>query len=170
MFDIMILIKIIGVFCGVLLIYFLGGWVVEIIYYMGGGYGYGGEEVKKGYKIEVVVVDNMVVVEEGFFLEEFLVVVDVDKGVKVFGKCKVCYKLDDGVNGIGLYLFNVVNCVVGLVDGFVYFGVMVVVVEIWILENLDGFLISLKGFVSGIKMSFFGLKKLVDCVNLIVYL
>ena len=170
MFDTMTLTKITGAICGALLIYLLGGWAAETIYHMGGGHGHGGEEAKKGYKIEVAAADSTAVVEEGPSLEELLAVADVDKGAKVFGKCKACHKLDDGANGTGPHLFNVVNRAVGSADGFAYSGAMVAVAETWTPENLDGFLTSPKGFAPGTKMSFSGLKKPADRANLIAYL
>lgn len=170
MFDTMTLTKITGAFCGALLIYLLGGWAAETIYHMGGGHGAHGEEAKKGYVIEVAVADTSGVVEEGPSLEELLATADVSKGAKVFGKCKACHKLDDGANGTGPHLFNIVDRAVSSVDGFAYSGALVAVAETWNAENLDGFLASPKGFAPGTKMGFSGLKKPADRANLIAYL
>lgn len=170
MFDTMTLTKITGAFCGALLIYLLGGWAAETIYHMGGGHGGHGEEAKKGYVIEVAEAGATQEVEEGPSLEELLAVADVDKGAKVFGKCKACHKLEDGANGTGPHLANVVDRAVSSVDGFAYSGALVAVADTWSAENLDGFLASPKNFAPGTKMSFSGLKKPADRANLIAYL
>lgn len=165
MFDIMMMIKVLGGFCGVFLVFLLGGWVVEMIYYSEGGYG----DYVSGYVIEVEIVD-VGLVEVGLIFVEVFVIVDVGVGECVFCKCLVCYKLEDGVNGIGLYLWDIVDCEVVVVDGFVYLGLLVVVVQVWDVEMLNVFLEVLKVYVFGIVMNFNGLLKVEDCVNLIVYL
>ncbi|WP_370231144.1 cytochrome c family protein [Cognatishimia sp.] len=170
MFDTMTFTKITGAFCGALLIYLLGGWAAETIYHAGGGHGAHGEEAKKGYKIEVAMAETSGEVEEGPSLEELLAVADVDKGAKVFGKCKACHKLEDGANGTGPHLANLIDRAVGSVDGYAYSGALVAVAETWSNENLDGFLESPKKFAPGTKMSFSGLKKPADRANLIAYL
>ena len=50
MFDTMTFTKIIGGFCGALLVFLLGSWVAEILYHGGGGHG---EKHAEGYAIEV---------------------------------------------------------------------------------------------------------------------
>lgn len=170
MFDTMTLTKVAGAFCGALLIYLLGAWAAEEIYHTGGGHGAYGEEAKKGYMIEVPEAGAPAEVEEGPSLEELLAVADVDKGAKVFAKCKACHKLEDGGNGTGPHLFNVVDRAVGSVDGFAYSGALVAVAQTWTAENLDGFFENPKKFAPGTKMTFTGLKKPADRANLIAYL
>jgi len=169
MFDTMTMTKVVGAFCGALLIYMLGGWAAEALYHSGGGHGHG-EEAKKGYMIEVVESAPSGEVEEGPSLEELLAVADVDKGSKVFGKCKACHKLEDGANGTGPHLYNIVDRAVSAADGFAYSGALVAVAETWDAASLDAFLESPKKFAPGTKMSFSGLKKPADRANLIAYL
>jgi cytochrome c len=169
MFDTMTLTKITGAFCGALLIYLLGGWAAETIYHMGGGHGYEGEEAKKGYKIEVAAVGETVEVEEGPSFAELLAVADVDKGAKVFGKCKACHKLEDGANGTGPSLYNVVGRAAESVAGYSYSGALTAVVDVWSPEHLDGFLTDTTKYTPGTKMNF-KLRKAEDRANLIAYL
>ncbi len=168
MFDTMTMTKVLGAFCGALLIFLLGGWVAETLYHTGGGHG--DEEHAKGYVIEVAAADTGAAAEEGPSLEELLATADVAKGKKVFGKCKACHKLEDGANGTGPHLANIVDRAVSSADGFAYSGALVAVAETWSAENLDGFLKSPKGFAPGTKMGFSGLKKPADRANLIAYL
>ncbi|SHH26307.1 c-type cytochrome [Cognatishimia maritima] len=170
MFDTMTMTKVLGAFCGALLVFLLGAWAAESLYHTGGGHGAHGEEAKQGYAIEVEVASAGGEVEEGPSLEELLASADIGKGEKVFGKCKACHKLEDGANGTGPHLFNVVDRAVGAEDGYAYSGSLVAVAETWSAENLDGFLASPKGFAPGTKMGFGGLKKAEDRANLIAYL
>ena len=170
MFDTMTMTKILGAFCGALLVYLLGAWAAETLYHTGGGHGGEGEHAKQGYVIEIETADAGEAVEEGPSLEELLASADLGKGAKVFGKCKACHKLEDGANATGPHLFGIVDRAVGAADGFGYSGALVAVADVWTAENLDGFLESPKGFGPGTKMGFSGLKKPADRANLIAYL
>lgn len=173
MFDTMTLTKITAAFCGALLIFLLGGWLAESIYHVGhddhGGHG-DDHGPKQAYAIDVPESGAGAVVEEGPSLEELLAVADASKGERVFGKCKACHKIEDGANGTGPHLYNVVDRAVGSVDGYGYSGALVAVAEIWDAEALDGFLLSPKKYAPGTKMGFAGLPKAEDRANLIAYL
>ena len=137
--DTMTATKMVGGFCGALLIYLLGNWAAEELYHVGGGHG---GDYAAGYEIEVaeaeVEVDEME--DEGPLFAELYLAADADKGAKVFGKCKACHKLEDGANGTGPHLYAVVDRAVGSVEGYGYSGALVAVAETWSPENLDGFL------------------------------
>ncbi len=167
MFDTMTITKVLGAFCGALLVYLLGAWVAETLYHTGGGHG---DHAKAGYAIEVEVASADTAVEEGPSLQELLASADLAKGAKVFGKCKACHKLEDGANATGPHLFGIVDRNVSAADGFGYSGALIAVADVWTAENLDGFLASPKGFAPGTKMGFSGLKKPNDRANLIAYL
>lgn len=174
MFDMMIVIKVVGVFIGVLLFLMLMKWVVLGIFYVGVlGYGVEGEGYVQVYMILVLeIVEVGVFVDEGLDFVIVMVLVDVVVGEKVFVKCKVCYKLD-GLDGVGLYLNGVVGCLVVSIGGFSYLdGMKVYVVDVfdWMFEVFEYFLLNFKVVVFGIKMIFNGLFKVEECVNLIVYL
>ncbi len=170
MFDTMTMTKVVGALCGALLVFLLGGWAAETLYHTGPK-GHGDDHAQQGYVIEVEGGDTAAAeVEEGPSLEELLAAADVDKGAKVFSKCKACHKLDDGANGTGPHLYGVVDRAVASVDGFAYSGKLIAVADTWSNENLDGFLANPKGFAPGTKMSFSGLKKATDRANLIAYL
>ena len=54
MFDTMTLTKIVGGFCGMLLVFLMGNWVAETVYHVGAdGHGDGHGEVKQAYTIPV---------------------------------------------------------------------------------------------------------------------
>lgn len=167
MFDTMTMTKILGALCGTFLVFLLGNWAAESLYHVGGG-GHGDDHAM-AYVIETDDGGAEVEVEEVDFAA-ILAAADADKGAKVFGKCKACHKLDDGANGTGPHLFNVVGRDIGSVDGYGYSGVLAELPGGWTAEALDGFLENPKSYASGTKMSFSGLKKIQDRANLIAYL
>lgn len=167
MFDTMTLTKILGAFCGSLLIFLLGSWAAEELFHTGHGHGDG--EHLAGYVIEVEGADEVEEVEEVDFAE-LMVVADAAKGEKVFGKCRACHKLEDGANGTGPHLFNTVNRDKGSIEGFGYSSTLASMEGVWGYDELNAFLLNPKGYVQGTKMSFSGLKKDTDRANLIAYL
>lgn len=172
MFDTMTLTKVVGGFCGALLIFLLGGWAAETIYHTGGGHGgHGDAHASTGYAIDTGEGDHgdeEEVAEVPF--AEYFAAADVAKGEKTFGKCRSCHSLEDGKNGLGPSLFGLVDRAAGSVDGFGYSGNLVAVVDTWSAENLNGFLAEPKKFAPGTAMNFNGLSKPQDRANLIAYL
>lgn len=170
MFDTMTLTKIVGGFCGALLIFTLGNLAADMLYSTGGGHG---DDHHQAYVIETDDGEDHgdAAAEEGPSLEELLAAADLGKGAKVFGKCKACHKLEDGQNATGPYLYGVVGRDVGGAAGYSsYSGSLSAVADVWTAENLDGFLENPKGFAPGTGMGFSGLKKPADRANLIAYL
>ena len=84
MLDTMTLTKIVGGFCGSLLVFLMGSWIAEMLYH--GGHGHGQDHVS-GYAIEVEVVE-IEQSEDEIDFDELLAAADIGKGAKVFGKCK----------------------------------------------------------------------------------
>lgn len=169
-----------GVF-GAFLIFLLVNWGAESLYHVGGagGHGHGdeahgddhGKTAARGWTIEVAHSDaDAGAAEEGPSLEELLASADLGKGEKVFAKCKACHKLEDGVNGTGPHLFDVVDRAIGGVDGYAYSAVLADNGGAWTVADLDAFLKKPKDYAPGTKMSFNGLKKPADRANLIAYL
>ena len=91
MLDTMTFTKIIGSFCGALLIYLLGNWAAEGFYHVG-SHGHG-EKHAYGYAIEVEEEEEIVdEPEDEIDFAALMEVADLDKGMKVWGKCKACHK------------------------------------------------------------------------------
>lgn len=168
MLDTMTLTKAVGAFCGALLVFLLGNWAAESLYHVGAG-GHG-DHAKQAYVIDTGADDSAGEVEEGPDFATLLAEADVAKGAKVFGKCKACHKLDDGANGTGPHLYQIVDRAVSSADGFAYSGALVAVADTWTIDALNGFVENPKKFAPGTKMSFSGLKKDTDRANLIAYL
>ena len=166
--DTMTFTKIIGGFCGALLIFLLGNWAAETLYHVGpSGHG---EQPAAGYEIAVDIEEEDAGEEEEVDFAALVAAADPAKGEKVFGKCKACHKLEDGANGTGPHLFGVVDRAVGSVAGYGYSGALVAVADVWDADHLNGFLANPKSYAPGTKMGFAGLKNVADRANLVAYL
>ncbi|MCT8331437.1 c-type cytochrome [Albidovulum sediminis] len=169
MFDTMTVTKAGGALCGALLIFLLGKWAAESLYHTG-PVAHGDEEVAQAYTIDTGASEGgEEAAAEGPSFEELFASADAAAGEKVFGKCKACHKID-GSNGTGPHLDGVVGRAVAGVEGFGYSDGMVAHGGNWEPAVLDAFLANPKQAVPGTKMSFAGLPKPEDRVNLIAYL
>lgn len=167
MLDTMTFTKILGGFCGALLIFLLGKWVAEEIYAMGGGHG---DDHGPAYVIDTGDSGQETAeVEEGPSFAELYASADIAAGEKVFGKCKACHAVD-GTDKTGPHLDGVVGRAADAVAGFGYSGALSAVVSEWTPEELNAFLENPKGYTPGTSMGFAGLKKIEDRVNVIAYL
>ncbi|KMK66769.1 cytochrome c family protein [Puniceibacterium sp. IMCC21224] len=166
MLDTMTMTKVLGGFCGALLIFLLGKWGAETIYHVGGGHG----DHTQAYVIDTGSDDAASGDAPEVDFDTLLASADVAKGEKVFGKCRACHKLEDGANATGPYLYGVVGRAVDTAAGYTYSGALEKVVDTWTPENLSHFLESPRGFAPGTAMSFNGLPKAEDRANLIAYL
>ena len=101
---------------------------------------------------------------------ELLAAADAEAGKKVFRKCKACHKLEEGKNAVGPSLFGIVGRDIGSGARFNYSDAMKGVEGDWTLANLDAFLAKPKAFAPGNKMSFPGLKKAQDRIDVITFL
>ncbi|GAW33140.1 cytochrome c-552 [Roseovarius sp. A-2] len=168
MFDTMTLTKTAGAFCGALLIFLLGNWAAESIYSMGGGHG---EDHAQGYVVDTGEDDAAgEVADEAPDMAAIFASADASKGERVFNKCKACHVLEDGANGVGPSLYDVVGRDVGAVDGFGYSGALSEAADVWTAENLYAFLENPAGYAPGTSMGFAGLGKSEDRANVIAYL
>src|SRR6056297_482846 len=168
MFDTMTLTKTAGAFCGALLIFMLGNWAAESIYSMGGGHG---EDHAQGYVIDTGEDEAAEeVADEAPDMAAIFASADASKGERVFNKCKACHVLEDGANGVGPHLYDVVGRDVGAVDGFGYSGALSEVADVWTAEELYAFLENPAGYAPGTSMGFAGLGKSEDRANVIAYM
>lgn len=103
-----------------------------------------------------------------------LPVADVKAGEAVFAKCKSCHTIEaGGPNGTGPNLHGVLGRVSGTHAGFAYSAAMVEhgkTIGAWTFEELSEFVAAPQKHTPGTKMTFVGLKKPEDRINLIAYL
>lgn len=115
--------------------------------------------------------DAVAVVDEGPSLADLLAVASLDKGVKVFKKCKACHTTDNGGKSlVGPNLWDVVGRAKAGASGFSYSNAMKTAGGEWTYEDLDGFLKKPSSFMPKTKMTFAGLKKSADRAAVIVLL
>ena len=169
MFDTMTLTKATGAVCGSLLVYLFASWAADALYSTSPA-SHGGEEVAQAYTIDTGAEAPAEAAEEGPTFAEVFAAADPAAGEKVFGKCKACHKVD-GTDGTGPHLNGVLDREIASVAGFAYSTSMAEHAGThWSPEVLDTFLKSPKAFAANTKMSFAGLPKQDERVNLIAYL
>lgn len=95
---------------------------------------------------------------------------DAAAGEDVFKKCKSCHHLEQGENGVGPYLWGIVNRQIGGASGYGTYSGALPADQTWTPENLYAFLEAPKKWAKGTSMGFNGLKKSEDRANLIAYL
>lgn len=170
MFDTMTLTKIVGGFCGMLLVFLLGNFAAKSIYHNDGNDH--GEGHHQAYTIDTGDEDHGgdEVAEEAPDFGVVFASADAAEGEGLFKACKSCHKLEHGANGTGPYLYGIVGRQVDAVEGFKYSGALEKVTDVWTPENLNGFLENPKGYAPGTRMSYRGMPKIEDRANLIAYL
>ncbi len=168
MFDTMTFTKILGGFAGAFLVFLLGKFVAEELYHVEVA-GHDGEVVQ-GYLIDTGADENAEAEPEGPAFEEVFAMADAGRGERVFNQCRACHALEDGANGAGPYLYNVVGRDVGVAQGYAYSGALSEAADVWTPENLNGFLENPQGYAPGTSMGYSGLKDVEDRANLIAYL
>ena len=96
---------------------------------------------------------------------------DLGAGEKLSKKCSACHVFDaGGKNKVGPALWNVVNRPLGASEGYAYSDALAGFGGAWDYAALNAFLAKPKGYISGTKMNFAGLKKPQDRANLIAWM
>jgi cytochrome c len=99
---------------------------------------------------------------------------DVKAGEAVFAKCKSCHTVENGgANGTGPNLWGVIGHKPGAHPGFAYSPAMAEFggkQPVWDYEHVSEFVKAPQKYIAGTKMTFVGIKKPEDRVNLIAYL
>lgn len=99
--------------------------------------------------------------------------VSLDKGERIFMRCKACHTVEQGKNRIGPSLYGVVGRPVASESGYNYSDAMKAYGEggaKWTAERLSTFLENPRKVVPGTKMAFAGLPQEEDRADLICYL
>lgn len=97
-------------------------------------------------------------------------VADLKKGRRVFAKCRSCHVLNGSIHGVGPNLDGVFTRGIGEAEGFRFSKAAQAAEFKWTPEKLDEWLQAPRTFLPGTTMSFAGLKKEEDRINLIAYI
>ena len=99
---------------------------------------------------------------------------DIGAGERVVRVCTSCHAFNQGgANGTGPALWDVLGRAVASADGFSYSGAFndyAADGRVWSYENMNAFLQSPRRYISGTAMSYVGLRKEEDRINLIAYM
>ena len=166
MLDTMTFTKVLGGFCGALLVFLLGGWLAEELYEVGGH----GDDHSQAYVIDTGDGDAVEEVVEEVPFEEVFAVADAGAGERLWRQCSACHRLEDGANGTGPHLWNVVGRDKGAVDGFNYSTTLAEMEGDWSPENLSGFIENPREYAPGTLMVYRGMPDVEDRANLIAYI
>ena len=94
-----------------------------------------------------------------------------DAGKAAFKKCAACHTPGKGgKNGTGPNLWGVVGAKRGVHDGFAYSASLKEKAGDWTFESLANFLHNPKGYISGTKMAFGGIKDNAELADMLAYL
>jgi cytochrome c2 len=95
---------------------------------------------------------------------------DPEAGKKAFRVCMACHKVEEGKNGVGPSLHNVVGRDIGSAPGFAYSDAMKSQDGVWTPEKLEVFLANPREAVPGNKMPFAGVSDAEKRQDIIAYL
>ena len=99
---------------------------------------------------------------------------DVEKGQKIFAKCKACHQVGPTAkNGVGPELNGIVGRVTATAPDFKYSDALAAKGaegHVWTKEELALWVADPKALIPGNKMVFVGLKRPDDVANLVAYL
>ncbi len=94
-----------------------------------------------------------------------------EKGKRVFAKCKSCHILEaEGPKKIGPHLAHLFGRQVASIDGYKYSTAFTKLDFIWDEDNFAAYIKSPRAFAPGTKMTFAGLKRDKDILDLIAYI
>ncbi|WP_233351553.1 cytochrome c family protein [Hyphomonas sp. GM-8P] len=110
--------------------------------------------------------------EEVFDLGALLAAADISRGERTFkGQCTTCHTIEEGgANGTGPNLHGVVGAAKHHLADFNYSAAMTDLGGTWTYEDLNHWLENPSSFARGTSMSFAGLRKDPDRINVIAYL
>ncbi len=130
-----------------------------------------------GYSVEVADEGHGTteeVVEETISMAAMMAGADADSGASVAKKCTACHTFEEGgANRIGPNLYGILGRAAGSVDGFSYSSAMqerAAEIGTWDYESLNAFLLDPKGYITGTKMAFAGLRRDNQRADMLMYL
>lgn len=170
MFDTMTMTKVVGAFCGALLVYLLGAWVGEALYHSGHGHSEQAYVIDTGEEETAEGAEGAAEAEPAAPVDMVSLVASADasSGQGVFRQCQACHNAAEEQNGVGPHLVGVMGRAIGSVDGFGYSGALPD--GEWGVENMSAWIKAPREFAPGTSMGYAGLDDDEDRADLIAYL
>lgn len=164
MFDTMVITKAVAAFCGALLIFLLGNWASNAIYVPRNA------NAPQAFVIDTGAGDTAAEPVAELTFEEAWEIADASAGSRLWSQCRACHALEEGRNGVGPYLYGIVNRAIGEVAGFNYSGALAQAGDVWTPEVLSAFIENPNAITPGTSMSFRGISSVQDRANLIAFI
>lgn len=96
---------------------------------------------------------------------------DAARGEKLFKRCAACHQADNPTrHGVGPALWGIVGRDIASLDGFAYSSTLSELEGVWDWDRIASFLANPRGWASGTKMNFAGLKKGKDRASVLLWL
>lgn len=165
MLDTMTITKVVGAFCGALLIYLLGGWVGDALYTTGYG------EQEQAYVIDTGEDEDTEAEAEPEEEVPFMTLVaqaDPADGEGAYRQCQACHVINEERNGVGPHLVNVMGREKGSVDGFGYSGALPD--GNWDIDAMNAWIENPSEYAPGTSMSYNGIRDDEDRAALVAFL
>ncbi len=95
---------------------------------------------------------------------------DPAAGERVFRQCQACHVIDTEQNRVGPHLVGIFGREAGAVEGFKYSDAMANSGIVWDEETIAAYLANPRGYVSGNRMAFAGLRSEEQIADVIAYM
>ncbi len=95
---------------------------------------------------------------------------DAAAGETVFAQCRTCHLLEEGKNGVGPSLYNIIGREAGSIEGFNYSDANASSGITWTEDVMFEYLEAPRDYIPGTRMAFPGLKDAQDRADVIAYL
>lgn len=162
MLDTMTLTKVVGAFCGALLVFLLGSWMGEALFH--GGHSSG----QQAYVIDTGSDDAAEEEAVEVDMVELVAAADPGAGERVFRACAACHKINEPANGVGPHLDGVMGREIAAIGDFGYSGALPD--GVWDIDTMSAWIENPSGFAQGTSMNYRGLAKDGDRAALIAYM
>lgn len=167
--DTMEITKLVGGFCGSLLVFLLISTAAEMIYET--------ESETVAYSVEV---PEEAPAEDGeaedaepaeeVDVAALVAEADPAAGESAFRRCAACHNLADGAGGVGPHLAGLVGREIASVEGFGYSDALTGLEGAWTEQEIYAFIADPDGYAPGTIMNFAGLADSADRANVIAYI
>ncbi|MEM8824749.1 MAG: c-type cytochrome, partial [Pseudomonadota bacterium] len=102
--------------------------------------------------------------------EEVYASASAEAGERLWRQCSACHRLEDGANGTGPYLYNLVGREKHAAVDYAYSEALLGQDGAWTPENISAFIENPSEYAPGTKMAYRGMEEVEDRANLIAYI